>query len=397
MSTAIPEGLTELLEEFAVAVLREKPTDLLQFASQYFTNLVEQRGNSQEVSNQRGGVTKGAGEQMESEAINGSGKEVEMLQDDSDDELPSDSYRSTMNYRRQSVFAESYNPDEEDEMKVVHPKTDDQRKRLVGAVQKIFLFRALDQEQLNEVLDAMFEKKVEIEEKIIEQGEDGDNFYVIDSGVYHCLQSKNGETAKLVFQYNNEGFFGELALMYNTPRAATVIANSPGIIWGLDRKTFKRILCDSASRKRVMYQSLLESVPMLKTLEPYELLNLADALERRYFSDGDCIIKEGDAADAFYIVEEGEVVITRLDSSGKGTLLTTCTSGQYFGELALLTHKPRAASVHAKGEVVCAVLEVGAFERLLGPCKEVMQRNFHHYEEQLMQLFGTTLDISDSR
>ena len=61
-----------------------------------------------------------------------------------------------------------------------------------------------------------------------------------------------------------------------------------------------------------MYQSLLESVPMLKTLEvsvlytntklkvkyisilsqPYELLNLADALERRYFSDGDCIIKE---------------------------------------------------------------------------------------------------------
>ena len=81
MSTAIPEGLTELLEEFAVAVLREKPTDLLQFASQYFTNLVEQRGNSQEVSNQRGGVTKGAGEQMESEAINGSGKEVEMLQD----------------------------------------------------------------------------------------------------------------------------------------------------------------------------------------------------------------------------------------------------------------------------------------------------------------------------
>ena len=91
------------------------------------------------------------------------------------------------------------------------------------------------------------------------------------------------------------------------------------------------------------------------------------------------------------------MVITRLDSSGKGTLLTTCTSGQYFGELALLTHKPRAASVHAKGEVVCAVLEVGAFERLLGPCKEVMQRNFHHYEEQLMQLFGTTLDISDSR
>ena len=42
-------------------------------------------------------------------------------------------------------------------------------------------------------------------------------------------------------------------------------------------------------------------------------------------------------------------------------------------------------------------LDVGAFERLLGPCMEVMKRNFGHYEEQLMQLFGTTLDITDTR
>ena len=46
MSTAIPEGLTELLEEFAVAVLREKPADLLPFAAQYFTNLVGERDAS---------------------------------------------------------------------------------------------------------------------------------------------------------------------------------------------------------------------------------------------------------------------------------------------------------------------------------------------------------------
>ena len=43
------------------------------------------------------------------------------------------------------------------------------------------------------------------------------------------------------------------------------------------------------------------------------------------------------------------------------------------------------------------VLDVGAFERLLGPCMDVMKRNFAHYEEQLMELFGTTLDISDTR
>ena len=52
---------------------------------------------------------------------------------------------------------------------------------------------------------------------------------------------------------------------------------------------------------------------MLKSLETYEMMNLADALERRYYSDGDCIIKQGDAADAFYIVEDGSVKITKED------------------------------------------------------------------------------------
>ena len=165
-----------------------------------------------------------------------------------------------------------------------------------------------------------------------------------------------------------------------------------------DRKTFKRIICGSASRKRQMYQSFLESVPMLKTLEPYELLNLADALERRYYQDGQCIIKQGDAADAFYIVEDGSVRITKEDPNNPGSSveLSMCTRGQYFGELALIANKPRAASAHAVGDVTCAILKVGAFERLLGPCMDIMKRNFQHYEEQLMQLFGTTLDITDT-
>lgn len=400
MSASIPQGLTELLEEFAISVLREKPEDLVLFASQYFNKLLESR--EQEQTPGRAAAAQSvtpAGDHMESEQTNPSvTREIDMTNDESDDEdIPSDAYRSKMGLRRKSVFAESYDPEEEESEKVVYPKSDEQRRRLLSAVQKIFLFRALDQEQMKEVLDAMFERKVNVGDKVIEQGDDGDNFYVIGQGNFDCLQSQNGMDTKLVFQYDNEGFFGELALMYNTPRAATVVSTSEGILWALDRKTFKRIMCDTTSKKRATYQAFLEVVPMLKTLEPYELLNLADALERKYYSDGECIITEGQAADSFYIVEDGCVEITRKDSEGMSVVLSTCTRGQYFGELALLTHKPRAASVHAKGDAVCAALDVGAFERLLGPCKEIMQRNFEHYEEQLMELFGTTLDISDAR
>jgi hypothetical protein len=63
--------------------------------------------------------------------------------------------------RRKSVFAETYDPEEEDddEQSAIHPKTDLQRKALKEAVKEILLFRSLEPDQLNEVLDAMFGKE----------------------------------------------------------------------------------------------------------------------------------------------------------------------------------------------------------------------------------------------
>ena len=63
---------------------------------------------------------------------------------------------------------------------IIHPKSDSQRKSLLEAVKEILLFRSLEPEQLTEVLDAMFERKVTPDEYIIKQGDDGDNFYVVD-------------------------------------------------------------------------------------------------------------------------------------------------------------------------------------------------------------------------
>ena len=70
--------------------------------------------------------------------------------------------------------------------------------------------------------------------------------------------------------------------------------------------------------------------------------------------------------------------------------VTQVGPGGLFGELALITKHPRACSVWALGDVKLAVLDVSAFERLMGPCLEVMKRNIDRYERQLMDLFGTT-------
>jgi cAMP-dependent protein kinase regulator len=301
--------------------------------------------------------------------------------------------------RRKSVFTESYDPeeDEDDGKPVIYPKSDAQRKSLLDAVKGILIFRSLEQEQLGEVLDAMFQREVVEEEYIIKQGNDGDNFYVINSGKYNIFVNTGPGGDKLVGNYTDTGSFGELALMYNMPRAATIQAVTKGTLWAMDRSTFRRIVLKAAFQKRKTYEALLEQVPLLTSLSEYERMNLADALVSQSHPDSSVIVAQGGPGDGMYFVEDGEVEITMVGKDNVEKKLTTIRKGGYFGELALVTHKPRAATAKANGPVKVAFLDVHAFERLLGPCMVVMQRNIKDYEQQVVKLFGSKAGLTDTR
>jgi cAMP-dependent protein kinase regulator len=168
------------------------------------------------------------------------------------------------------------------------------------------------------------------------------------------------------------GSFGELALMYNAPRAATVVSVEGGsTLWALDRITFRRILMDSTFQRRRLYESFLEEVPLLSTLTKYERSKIADALETQKYPAGTTIIKEGDAGEAFYLLESGEAEAFKEGTDGP---VKHYNKGDYFGELALLNDAPRAASVVSKTEVKVATLGKDGFQRLLGPVESIMRR-----------------------
>lgn len=378
----VPDELRETLLDFTIAYLLERPNNLADFGLNFFQRLKRERDGA------------GGGGTAVNGALGGGGPADDLEGDDQP--IP---VRNVG--RRKSVFAEPYNPekdDDDDKPAVVHPKSDSQRARLAEAVKHILLFRSLDGDQMQEVIDAMFERKVTKGEFVIKQGEDGDNFYVIASGKYKVFVKIDGESqARAVGGYDGAGSFGELALMYNMPRAASVQSEAEGSLWAMDRQTFRRIVLKNAFKKRQMYETLIDTVPMLKSLENYERMNLADALVPRSYSAGDAIIRQGDAADGMYFVEDGMVRIVKVDHNGVEKELNRASKGGYFGELALLTKKPRAATVYAEGNVKLAFLDVDAFERLLGPCMSIMQRNAEGYEAQLVKIFGSKAAITDIR
>lgn len=303
--------------------------------------------------------------------------------------------------RRTSVSAESLTPTSHEDSNwkpPYHPKSPDQLSRLRASVSNNFLFSHLDDESSNLVLGALVEKPIPAKDiKVITQGDAGDYFYVVERGTFdiyvnpsgHVLPGPDGMGQK-VNSIGPGGSFGELALMYNAPRAATVVSTEKdSTLWALDRVTFRRILMDSAFQRRRMYESFLEEVPLLSTLTLYERSKIADALDTRKFAPGETIIKEGDPGEAFFILESGEAEVYKRETGDQ--VIKEYKKGDYFGELALLDDKPRAASVIAKkggGEVKVAYLGKQGFQRLLGPVEGIMRRNDYSRAEGTLPASG---------
>jgi len=267
------------------------------------------------------------------------------------------------------------------------PKSDEARKRIDEKLRQNFLFEHLTPDGRSELVDVLSEKAFPAGATIIQQGAEGDFFYIIDEGTCDIFVND-----KKVLTVHAGDSFGELALMYNAPRAATVKAVSAVKTWAMDRDTFKITLSNHTIRKRDMYEAFLREVPLFAALLDYEVLKLADALKvETVLGKNSFVIKQGDPGDTFYLIERGLVKIVK-----DGKELGHIESGGYFGELALLTDKPRAASiVTLTDEVVLLVIDRKVFNSILGNLHTMMKRKATRYENYINEFANITIDDDD--
>ena len=263
----------------------------------------------------------------------------------------------------------------------VIPKTDEQKESIREKCKQSFLFNSLEGKELQTIIDSFEEKRYKAGQNVITQGEEGDVLYLVDSGDLDCEKVfKAGDPPTYLKTYHPGESFGELALLYNAPRAATIRAKTDAICWALDRECFNNIVKNAAMQKRERYESTLKKVELLKTIDPYELGQICDALKTQNFKKGDYIIKQGDRGDVFYILDEGSAHAEKVFEEGKpAQSVKDYKSGDYFGELALLKGEPRAASIVADANCKCLSLDRMAFKRLLGPLEDILQRNSESY------------------
>lgn len=276
---------------------------------------------------------------------------------------------ATILARRTSVSAEPIAVDSgHDDPLPICPKTPDQLRRIKASIANNFIFRDLDEEQETGVLNAMQERHVNKDEVVIRQGDVGEYFYVVESGLFYCYihpeplpptwltdnpsSTMSSQTDKFlqpgyhpvygrkVMECKPGNSFGELALMYGHPRAATVQAIEPSTVWSLDRITFRTIILKAAHRRRTMYEHFLSTVPLLSSLEPGERSKIADALVSRVYPDGEAVVSQGEMGDTFFFVEEGEAIVTKKqrgeEDGWREITVGHLKKGDYFGGELLL-------------------------------------------------------------
>ncbi|RHY03934.1 hypothetical protein DYB25_013289 [Aphanomyces astaci] len=141
--------------------------------------------------------------------------------------------------RRVEVSAEVMQKAPTKYKKVVYPKSDGSKELILKAIQSNILFQGLSQGEQSDCVDAFQCREHEAGVEIITQGDQGENFYVVQSGTLDILVSvKTNPPIKFGALTSGMGF-GELALLCNTPRAATIKSKSSVVLWALDRNDFR--------------------------------------------------------------------------------------------------------------------------------------------------------------
>ena len=255
------------------------------------------------------------------------------------------------------------------------PKVPKTQKFLEDAIKKNPILGLLEQCQIRDIVYAMERRLYRVGEVVIKEGEEGEDLFVSEHGNFQVAIG-----GRHVRMFGPGVVFGELALLYERPRAASVTVGT-GVsskhvarIWVIDRQTFQMIMMQTGLlRERLCLKSIREC-EVFKHLhgDAERMMQLVNGLTEERYNPGEYVCKEGAIGSTFYIVQEGQLdVITRHPQDGctaapdGGYIVKSLKAGDTFGERAILVAKIRTASVRAVEESVLLSMDQCTYLRAM--------------------------------
>ena len=258
----------------------------------------------------------------------------------------------------------------------VHPKSEEVSRRILATLARKAPFAGHEEIYLAQLVGAMAPYEVGAGVAVITEGEQGDLVYWVEEGEL-SVHVGDKEVDTIVM----DSVFGEAALVYDLPRNATIRANCACKMWLLHRAMFQHMLRDRYISERKQRFAFLKTVKIFNSLSGREISRIADVVESVSFEAEAAMITEGEDADAMYVIQDGQAVVSQAlempdgdddDGDAAKSLLRILKPGDYFGERALLEDQKRSASVTAASKVSVLRIDKATFRDLLGGLRDLL-------------------------
>lgn len=269
-------------------------------------------------------------------------------------------------------------------------KTAEEEELIQNAVrsnEKMMNILHLDAGQIKGLTGVAWRKDVPAKTQLIKQGDImADHVYIVQRGGFDIFveQGSSGaqsaeqavkDARQLVGHVGAGACFGELALLYHAPRAATVQATQDSQVWCVGRNDFKTICMNKEDQKAKEIAAVVNKIELFQPLLGEERDVMAKSMVEVMFNKGDTIIERGADGDTFWLLISGEVEISQ-GTKTLAKLQADFSNGEcpHFGERALISNEPRAATVKVMSSTATALcLDRETFSMTLGSLEDLLK------------------------
>nr|API61677.1 egl-4 [Acrobeloides sp. NJ] len=295
--------------------------------------------------------------------------------------IPAENEHAHKHAERQKKMAVSAEPAKLDQRQATlqhHPKTAGSKHLIREAVQKNDFLKQLAKEQVIELVECMFEMRARAGQWIIQEGEPGDRLFVIAEG--QAQVSREGQQLGVL---GPGTVMGELAILYNCTRTASIQAISDMVLWVLDRSIFQMITMRLGMERHSQLMNFLQKASIFENLSEDRISKMADVMDQDYYAGGHYILRQGEKGDTFFILNSGQVRITQsIEGEPEPREIRVLNQGDFFGEKALLGEEVRTANVIAMNPgVEVLTLDRESFLKLIGDL-EALKKDYGDVERR---------------
>ncbi len=222
------------------------------------------------------------------------------------------------------------------------------------------LFSSLPQHELRHLIDRVVLRPLQAGERVMKQGDTGSSLFVVVEGELEV--TLDGQPAPVGVLKAGD-FFGELALLTDLPRSATVTARTAAQLFEIERALAWELIDRAPEVLRLLLQffrdrmleRLFRTAPIFVMLSPEDARAMAARFVFLEVEPGVSLIKEGERSPGLFVLLCGAAEVIR-----GGQLLAQLHPGDVVGEMSLLSRAPAVASIVARGK--CWLLELPAKE-----------------------------------